>query len=510
MIQQYETFELRFRGEPPPHTADALLRAEFMEDGRKTTVWGFYDGDGVYKIRYYPKFAGDLSWQVESTIALDGPIRGKTQCQPARRQGMVRAEGVHFRYEDGSRYIPVGTTVYALVHQEQNLIEQTMNTLRDAPFNKVRMCVFPKSYDYNHNEPERFAFERTDGRLDVQKPDVQFWNALENVIIRLGEMGIEVDLILFHPYDRWGFSKLTKDECLIYLDYAVRRLSAFPNIWWSLANEYDLMEHFPESWWYEFAAFLHDKDPYGHLISNHNSLPYWDFNDPNITHCCIQDGRVKQIPNIQETYRKPVIFDECCYEGNIPHPWGNISGFELVHRFWTAYTTGGYCSHGETFADPDDILWWAKGGTLHGQSPARIAFLRSIMEELPGDLDSVRDYIGFLDAEQLREDMKDTAKAAKISVFERAFAKMPEDRLPELVDRFRQVRGHCGIEVYLVYCGRQCPGSLTVELPTEGYYRIEVIDVWEMTRNTVLGNVNGQIQVPLPGKEGIAVLAKRK
>lgn len=508
-MRQYEMFELSFQGQSPENGADAPLWAEFTGDGFRTAVRGFYDGNGIYKIRFYPKFAGTCSWKVESVVTLEGALEGKTYCHPAREHGMVQVNGVHFRYEDGNRYVPIGTTVYALIHQVPALIEQTMETLRRAPFNKVRLCVFPKSYSYNQNEPELFAFDRTGGRIDVKKPNSQFWDRLENIIIRLRKMNIEADIILFHPYDRWGFARLSKEECLTYLDYTVRRLSAFPNVWWSLANEYDLMEHFPETWWYDFAAFLRERDPYGHLLSNHNSLPYWDFADPNITHCCIQDSRMKQIPNLQTAYQKPVIFDECCYEGNIPQAWGNLSGFELVHRFWTAYTVGGYCSHGETFTDPNDILWWAKGGTLHGQSPARIAFLRSIMEELPGDLDSERDYMGFLDAKRLRDDLRDPDKAAKISTFEKAFAKMPEDRLPELVDRFRQVRGRCGTAAFLVYYGRQCPAMGTMELPEVGNYQVEVIDIWEMSRKIILENVHGRVQVPLPGKEGIAVLAKR-
>jgi hypothetical protein len=28
-----------------------------------------------------------------------------------------------------------------------------------------------------------------------------------------------------------------------------------------------------------------------------------------------------------------------------------------------------------------DIVWWAKGGELHGTSPARIGFLRNLVEE---------------------------------------------------------------------------------------------------------------------------------
>jgi hypothetical protein len=36
------------------------------------------------------------------------------------------------------------------------LEEQTLETLSTAPFNKMRMCVFPKHYTFNHNEPELY------------------------------------------------------------------------------------------------------------------------------------------------------------------------------------------------------------------------------------------------------------------------------------------------------------------------------------------------------------------
>lgn len=39
----------------------------------------------------------------------------------------------------------------------------TLATLRSAPSNKIQMCVFPKSYEYNHNEPEFYLFPRTAG-----------------------------------------------------------------------------------------------------------------------------------------------------------------------------------------------------------------------------------------------------------------------------------------------------------------------------------------------------------
>ena len=80
-------------------------------------------------------------------------------------------------------------------------------------------------------------------------------------------------------------------------------------------------------------------------------------------------------------YGKPVVNDEPEYEGNIAEAWGNISAQELVHRFWTTTLRGGYAGHGETYRHPEDLIWWAKGGELHGQAWQRIGFLRAILEE---------------------------------------------------------------------------------------------------------------------------------
>ena len=63
---------------------------------------------------------------------------------------------------------PLGTTAYAWTHQPERLQERTLATLAASPFRKLRMCVFPKSYLFNTNEPERYPFARDDsGRLGL-------------------------------------------------------------------------------------------------------------------------------------------------------------------------------------------------------------------------------------------------------------------------------------------------------------------------------------------------------
>jgi hypothetical protein len=167
----------------------------------------------------------------------------------------------------------MGTTCYAWIHQTAELISQTIKTLSDAPFNKIRMFVFPKSMPFNQDDPDLYPFEKNAaGKWDVNKPDEQFWAHLDDKIIKLRDLGLEVDLILFHPYDCWGFASLSTEDCLTYIDYCIKRLSAYRNIWWSLANEYDLMFARKTPDWEKFGERLKANDPYHHLISIHHCL----------------------------------------------------------------------------------------------------------------------------------------------------------------------------------------------------------------------------------------------
>lgn len=75
------------------------------------------------------------------------------------------------------------------------------------------------------------------------------------------------------------------------------------------------------------------------------------------------------------------------YEGDVPSGWGNLDAQEMSSYFWMAGLSGGYGTHGDTFQnhadDSTEVRWWAKGGNLVGESPERIEFFRSVMEEAP-------------------------------------------------------------------------------------------------------------------------------
>ena len=322
-------------------------------------------------------------------------------------------------------------------------------------------------------------------------------------------MGIQVDLILFHPYDRWGFAAMPREDNLRYLGYLLRRLAAKPYIWWSLANEYDLcLDNKTLRDWKEIEGFVARNDPFRHLLSNHNCMRFWDFSGPCTTHVCLQTKALTEIPRWIHRWNKPVVIDECCYEGNLPHFWGSISGREMTRRFWRCFASGAYCTHGETFLDENEVLWWSKGGRLRGESPERIAFLRRIAESLPGPLEPMGE--GLSGLQEFSDEQLDDAVSRAPEDFRKFLVSI---RMMEPLDRALHLAGehiwsaHCGEQAFLWFLDLQCCGMRVLNLPDTGYYRVELIDTWEMTRTVLCGSARGITRITLPGREGLAVLA---
>jgi hypothetical protein len=348
------------------------------------------------------------------------------------------------------------------------------------------MTVFPKSYVYNeHDDPELFPFPllkkggstwdghwdsrggKIEWEFDFARFDVAFFRMLDQRIRQLMAMDVEADVILFHPYDRWGFAQMSRETDLFYLRYVIARIAAFRNVWWSLANEFDLMRSKTLEDWDVIGRTIAECDPYHRLTGVHNGRTWFDHRRSWITHCSIQTSEFR-IPQWRQEWRKPVVIDEMCYEGNIPIGWGNICAEEMVHRFWDVALNGGYPGHSEVYLTPEHVMWWNKGGTLKGESPARIAFLRTLIESGP----------------------------------DRGIEPHPE-----------RVSGLCcgckGDEWMLCYTGVRQPIEALARLPQGRRYRLTHIDPWNMTvtpTDTVITCTADHVRIPLTGKSYAAFL----
>jgi Domain of unknown function (DUF5605)/Domain of unknown function (DUF5060)/Protein of unknown function (DUF4038) len=450
---------------------DVELSARFTDGvGAEVMVGGFYDGSGVYRVRFQAPRSGTWAYVTTSTArSLDG-LPGTVEVRPpgpGNHGPVAVADRFHFAHRDGTRFAPIGTTCYAWTHQSEALQERTLAVLAGSPFRKLRMCVFPKSYLFNTDEPARYPFARDrEGNWDFTRFDPGFFRHLETRIGQLTELGIETDLILFHPYDRWGFSEMPKAADDRYVRYVVRRLGAHRAVWWSLANEYDLLSWKTAEDWERLAEVIGQNDHVGHLTSIHNCFGCYDHTRSWITHCSIQRTDVyrtaENTSEWREAYGKPVIVDECGYEGDIDQGWGNLSGQELVRRFWEGAVRGGYVGHSETYLNDREELWWSKGGELTGDSPPRIRFLLEVIDAAPD---------GVLEP-------------------------LPSDW---------DVRWGGADGYRIAYFGFGRPRYRDVIMPPGTQWHVDVIDTWNMTVVRQPGTFEGCFRIQLPGQEFMAV-----
>ena len=123
-MKQYETFELIFQGPVLTESwSRADLTAEFSCGSITKTVKGFYDGDGRYVVRFLPEIPGPWRWKVSGAVSASGG----ENCLPAEKaRGVVKAVDTHFEYQDGTLFIPFGTTVNALASQDDALVDRTL------------------------------------------------------------------------------------------------------------------------------------------------------------------------------------------------------------------------------------------------------------------------------------------------------------------------------------------------------------------------------------------------
>lgn len=467
-VECWGRFELTFKHHSGGNPFSDKLSATFTCNGEEKVVSGFYDGNDTYKIRFMPTMTGEWKYVTSSNIASMNKQRGKFTAKNSGKNnhGMVVVDGLYsFKYADGTRYYPVGTTAYAWTHMKESTQEKTLKALEVSGFNKVRMCVFPKNYSLVKDEPILFPFEVKKIIQDRKGNDVREWNFekfdpsffqhLEKRIDQLNELGIEVDLILFHPYDkgRWGFDAMSNDINIKYIKYITARLSAFRNIWWSMANEWDYVKAKTVDDWNLLTKTVVESDPYRHLCSIHGATAtYYDYWRPEFTHVSVQDENPVQTVTaaalLRNIYHKPVICDEVGYEGNLPFRWGRLSAQQMTSFMLNGLMAGIYVTHGECFQEGTEPIFWAQGGSLKGESWKRIKFIRKIIEASPNPL-------------QMADISRDLITSTG------------------------------GNGYYLIYLGKEMKDYWQFNLPVknadykklkEGQcFRVEIINVWEMT-----------------------------
>lgn len=481
-VEQWGVFEFETQGPASGNPfVEVRFGARFTLDHRTVEAAGFYDGNGVYKVRFSPDTVGGWNFATTSSVPELAGHTGRFDCITAsagNRGPVGTAHQFHFQYADGTPYFPFGTTCYSYAFIGEPLDQTTLENLKQAGFNKVRICLLPKPL--GQRKPVAMPFElvgsaqqenladdsESEEKFDLTRFNPAYFQHVEQRIQNLMKANIEADVILFHPYDAWGFKSMGNEADDRYLQYAVARLSAYRNVWWSIANEYDLVKSKAMTDWDRFFRIVQQNDPYSRLRSIHHSRVVYDHSKPWCTHASLQEYDFEKSAERLAAWNKPIIYDEIQYEGNIARRWGNLSAEEMTHRFWRAIVNGVYATHGETFMATDGEPVWSDAGRLRGTSAARITYLRKLLEGTGTTGLFAADSPYYMNA------------------------------------------GNPG-ERSLYYFDYHCVGEYEFPLPESARLKATIIDPWAMTTAPLPGTFSGKSKIPLSGKPYMAVLFEK-
>lgn len=477
-VEQWGLFELPLQG---PSTGnpfkDVVLAADFRNQHRTVQVKGFYDGDGVYRVRFMPDEPGVWSYRTISATAELNGRSGEFTCtapRPGNHGPVTTAHKFHFEHADGTPYFPFGTTTYAFLFTKD---ENAANSLQGMTkvFNKTRACVLPKPLGAGSQIlPFPNSGASDDGRggtNDYNRFNPAYFKLLEKRLMQLQEADIQADLILFHPYDAWGYKAMPNEVDDFYLRYVVARLAAYRHVWWSIANEYDLVKAKTMSDWDRFFRIVQAEDPYSHLRSIHHSGVIYDHSKPWCTHASLQSYDFEKSAARREAWNKPIIYDELQYEGDVDRRWGNLSAEEMTRRFWLATIRGSYASHGEVFISEENgphahEASWSDAGRLRGESAPRIAFLHDVIR-----------------------------RHTKVG-------------LNEFEGSYYLSAGRTN-ELYLWYLDYHRPARYDFPLPNTAVFEATLIDPFAMKETKLPGTFTGKSRVSLPSRPFQAIVFRK-
>jgi hypothetical protein len=474
-VEQWGMFEVTLQGPSSGNPfKEVSLTAAFTLEHRMMQVTGFYDGEGIYKVRFMPDAPGKWSYVTASSAPqLAGHTGGFTAIAPtaANNHGPVGvAREFHFQYADGTPYFPFGTTTYAYLFTAEANYKNSLAGMVGAKFNKSRICLLPKGLGADR-EAQILPFPRENKVNDLTRFNPVYFRMVEERIVALQKAGIEADLILFHPYDSWGYKTMGAEADDFYLKYAIARLSAYRNIWWSIANEYDLIKTKTMPEWDRYFRITVASDPYSHLRSIHHSGLIYDNTKSWVTHASLQKYDFEKSAERRAAWRMPIIYDELQYEGDVDRRWGNLSAEEMTRRFWLAIVHGVYGTHGEVFISDETgehahESSWSDGGRLRGESAPRIAFLRGVVE-----------------------------KYTKTGFNEPAVA------------YYLNATDAAGTILY--YFDYHRPARYDFPLPTAVNFSATLIDPFNMTVTPVQGTFSGKSRIALPNKPFQAIVFQK-
>lgn len=368
-IQQYHSHDFVFPAQANGNPFDVELEGEFVgPDGVRLTVPGFYDGGGVWKIRFSPPRTGKWTLRTKSALAaLHGKQDADIECVPNRHaaiHGGLRVDAAHpyhFRYEDGTRYFLLGYEcdwLWGIDMKDPKRVEmhKLIDRIAARGFNHLLVNVYAhdtswspgKQNQWDYGPPEMFAWEGSNEKPDHTRMNVEFFRIYDRMMEALREKGIVAHLMLKVYNKKVNWPEKNSPEERKYFRYVVARYQGFSNVVWDYSKEsYNEKDNELQARLIDYVRAL---DAYKRLTTVHDDDAYeWD---PRFSYNV--DFRTDQqhsdfagmIAFDRAMRRRPVVNSEFGYERGVgeklPTYRKEDDWEEQLRRAYWIYLAGGY------------------------------------------------------------------------------------------------------------------------------------------------------------------------
>jgi len=357
---------------------DADVYADFTSpSGSVFRAGGYYDGAGVWGIRFMPNQTGAWKMQWHFQAESGSVSFSCSHNSAADIHGHIYVDPDHprkLRYEDGTplfwhggKYLsiekPFGTDdLQELSYPERlptaDYVTYTKQYLRagaDKGLNGVlfKIQVLPLNYD---------GFSM----------NLEFLQALDEITSEAMQQGVNIQMTLFDPWGKrkqnvdwaqdtpdnadWLFLEpwnvdTYQEETRFYLQYIVNRYAAFPNVTWELFNEAEKLDVSGNEPTDVYRDFIRSIDPYKVLIGSSEMYTSWYGQDAAYAHmkykCWPDDWDFMYWAVNNDRRYQPYYF-----KNDLPYIWNEIGPWESEEyseaqrqdwfraQFWNALTLG--------------------------------------------------------------------------------------------------------------------------------------------------------------------------
>lgn len=333
-----------------PYFENRLTVAFRRPDGSLVSVDAFYDGEGLWRARAYCDQVGSWQWQSRSRVARLQDASGGFEVVPSDLPGKLRRhpqDSFQFARDDGSWFLHLGDTGYRYVVASEPHWQAYVDQAAEAGFTKIRTW---------------FAQARSTVEVlvtpDRKALNLDYWQEIDRRLRYALERhpGVVFQLM---PYaeDTAEIRRYAAGDAMAQLigRAAQARWSAFPNIYWTISNDREIVKQGPltgrkvlhatiDRMGRDFAA----REPWGTLLTNHQArftgyafveAPWSDI----ITLEDLDQVHGKVILDYRVRGTDPIVNDEDRYE--LYRDAGNHRFF-FRRLMWGSLLSGGHASYG--------------------------------------------------------------------------------------------------------------------------------------------------------------------